>query len=97
MAVGLSILVCLLSVGMLAGRIYEILYLTDSSTGFLVTKGIALNPVLTAIFAVIVICCAVILFGKELSVDILADICDTINYEIVCGISPRVPRIIIGK
>lgn len=36
----------------------------------------------------------VILFGKELSVDILADQCDTINYEIVCGISPRVPRII---
>ena len=36
----------------------------------------------------------VILFGKELSVDVLADICDTINYEIVCGISKRVPRII---
>ena len=68
MAVGLSILVCVLSVGMLAGRIYEILYLTDLSTGFLVTKGIALNAVLTAIFAVIVICCAVILFGKEKTV-----------------------------
>lgn len=36
----------------------------------------------------------VILFGKELSVDILADMADTINYEIICGISPRVPRII---
>lgn len=36
----------------------------------------------------------VILFGKELSVDILANLCGTINYEIVCGISPRVPRII---
>lgn len=36
----------------------------------------------------------VILFGKELSVDILADLSNTINYEIVCGISPRVPRII---
>ena len=35
----------------------------------------------------------VILFGKELSVDVLAKLCDTINYEIVCGISPRVPRI----
>ena len=35
----------------------------------------------------------VILFGKELSVDILAELCGTINYEIVCGISPRVPRI----
>ncbi len=36
----------------------------------------------------------VILFGKDLKVDTLADICGTINYEIVCGISPRVPRII---
>lgn len=35
----------------------------------------------------------VILFGKELSVDMLAELCGTINYEIVCGISPRVPRI----
>lgn len=35
----------------------------------------------------------VILFGKELSVDCLAEISNTINYEIVCGISPRVPRI----
>lgn len=38
----------------------------------------------------------VILFGKELSVSYLADLCSTINYEIVCGISPRVPRIIKG-
>lgn len=37
----------------------------------------------------------VILFGKELPVETLANICNTINYEIVCGISPRVPRIIL--
>lgn len=37
----------------------------------------------------------VILFGKELPVEELADLCGTINYEIICGISPRVPRIII--
>ena len=36
----------------------------------------------------------VILFGKELPVEKLAELCGTINYEIVCGISPRVPRII---
>ncbi len=36
----------------------------------------------------------VILFGKELPVEELASIAGTINYEIVCGISPRVPRII---
>ena len=38
----------------------------------------------------------VILFGKELIVDTLADLAETINYEITCGISPRVPRIIKG-
>ncbi|MBP3627717.1 MAG: alanine racemase [Clostridia bacterium] len=37
----------------------------------------------------------VILFGKELPVEELAKICETINYEIVCGISPRVPRVIL--
>ncbi|MBO5726875.1 MAG: alanine racemase [Clostridia bacterium] len=36
----------------------------------------------------------VILFGKELPVEELAALSGTINYEIVCGISPRVPRII---
>ncbi len=39
----------------------------------------------------------VILFGKELSVDSLATLSGTINYEIVCNISPRVPRIIKGN
>lgn len=38
----------------------------------------------------------VILFGKDLPVEYLAEICNTINYEIVCGISHRVPRIIIN-
>ena len=37
----------------------------------------------------------VILFGKELPVETLADLCGTINYEIICGISPRVPRIVV--
>ena len=37
----------------------------------------------------------VLLFGKDLKVDLLADLCGTINYEIICGISPRVPRIIL--
>ena len=37
----------------------------------------------------------VLLFGKELPVEELAKLCSTINYEIVCGISPRVPRITV--
>ncbi len=36
----------------------------------------------------------VVLFGKDLPVDGLADLCGTIDYEIVCNISPRVPRIV---
>ena len=39
----------------------------------------------------------VILFGKELPVNEFAEMASTIGYEIVCGISPRVPRIIIGR
>ena len=37
----------------------------------------------------------VILFGDGLPIDELADLCGTIHYELVCGISPRVPRIAI--
>ena len=37
----------------------------------------------------------VILFGKGLPVEDLATATDTINYEIVCGLSKRVPRIYI--
>lgn len=38
----------------------------------------------------------VILFGKELPVEEIAPLCDTINYEIVCGINSRVPRIMVN-
>lgn len=37
----------------------------------------------------------VILFGKEPTATDIADICGMINYEIVCGISKRVPRIAV--
>lgn len=39
----------------------------------------------------------VLLFGKDLPVEELASLCGTINYELVCGISPRVKRIYITK
>ena len=39
----------------------------------------------------------VILFGKDLPVEELATKSGTINYEIICGISPRVSRIITNK
>lgn len=37
----------------------------------------------------------VTLFGKELSAEKLAQLCSTISYEIVCGVSKRVPRIAV--
>lgn len=37
----------------------------------------------------------VLLFGPELPVDEIAKKSGTINYEIICGVSPRVPRVII--
>ena len=39
----------------------------------------------------------VILFGKDLPATEIADICGTINYEIVCGVSKRVPRIKVNE
>lgn len=37
----------------------------------------------------------VILLGEEITATEIAKKCDTINYEIICGISKRVPRIVI--
>jgi alanine racemase len=37
----------------------------------------------------------VTLFGEDPSVHEIADLLDTIAYEILCGISPRVPRILV--
>jgi alanine racemase len=39
----------------------------------------------------------VILFGEELSADELANKMGTINYEVVCGIGKRVPRVYAGE
>lgn len=39
----------------------------------------------------------VILFGKDLSLNYLADLANTINYEIICNVNKRVPRIVVKK
>ena len=65
MAISLTIIVCILSAGILAGRIYEILKLTDPQTGFFIYKGIVLNPVIISVFTVIVICCGIIILGDN--------------------------------
>ncbi len=36
-------------------------------------------------------------FGENISVVEVAELCGTISYEILCGISQRVPRIYVEK
>jgi len=62
MSLTLTIILSLLSAAILAGRVYEILMLTDA-TGFLVVGGVVLNPYIIGIFAVITLCCGIIIFG----------------------------------
>ena len=38
-----------------------------------------------------------LIFGEEQTADDLAELCNTIGYEIVCGISKRIPRVIINN
>ena len=39
----------------------------------------------------------VVLLGEGITADDLANLCDTINYEILTGISYRVPRVYINE
>ena len=64
MSLALTILLTLLSAGILAGRVYEIINLTDANTGFLLVKGIVMNPYILGIFAVITLCCGILIFGS---------------------------------
>ena len=36
-------------------------------------------------------------FGENISIVEVAELCGTISYEILCGISQRVPRIYVEK
>jgi alanine racemase len=38
-----------------------------------------------------------ILFGEELSADEVAENMGTINYEVVCGVGKRVPRVYVEE
>ena len=64
MSLALTILLSLLSAGILAGRVYEIINLTDANTGFLLVNGIVMNPYILGIFAVITLCCGILIFGS---------------------------------
>ena len=65
MAVFLTILLSTLSLGILAGRVYEILNLTDAATGFFYYKGIVFTPHILLLFLLTVVCCGIIIFGDR--------------------------------
>ncbi len=65
MVLALNILLSILSVGILAGRVYEILNVTDAATGFLTSTGIVFNPYILVIYLVITICCGIIIFENS--------------------------------
>ena len=48
-----------------AGRIYELLNLTDFTTGFLSAKGIVANPLTVALIVLVAVCCGVIIFSGK--------------------------------
>lgn len=64
MSLTLTVLLSLISAAILAGRVYEILNLTDAATGFLLVGGVVMNPYILALVAVITLCCGIIIFSQ---------------------------------
>lgn len=48
-----------------AGRIYELLNITDFTTGFLSAKGIVANPLTVVLIVLVAVCCGVIIFSDK--------------------------------
>lgn len=81
-----------------------------SNRGFVLIKGerapirgrVCMDQILVDVTDIADVACGdeVVLIGRqgdlEITADNLAEICQTINYEIVCGISKRVPRIYVN-
>ena len=63
MSFALTILLSVLSAAIMAGRVFELLNLTDLQTGLLIVNGVVFNPVIIAIFTLIAVCSGIIIFG----------------------------------
>ena len=59
----LYILITLVGVLFFAGRLYEVIYLMESGTNFIIGKGIVTTPLMLGILFLITICCGVIAFA----------------------------------
>jgi len=61
----LNILFIGVSVLFFAGRLYEIMFITDMRTGFLLNKGVVSTPLMMSFVFLIAICCGVIIFAGD--------------------------------
>ena len=59
----LNILIALVGVLFFAGRLYEVIYLMESGTNFIIGKGIVTTLLMLCILFLITICCGVIAFA----------------------------------
>ena len=69
MVLFLNILLSVISVGILAGRVYEILKIIDIGTGFLTGTGIIFNPYILVIYLIIIVCCGILIFQSDKKVE----------------------------
>jgi len=63
----LNIMFILVAVFFFGGRLYEIIALTDTATGFITGKAIVTSPLMMIIICVVAACCGVIMFSGEYS------------------------------
>ncbi len=59
----LNILIVLVGVLFFAGRLYEVIYLMETGTNFIIGKGIVTTPLMLGIVFLITICCGIIAFA----------------------------------
>lgn len=69
MAVILNLIIFALSAGVMCGRVFEILNLTDHKTGFLMYQGIVFNPYILLILFIIIVCSGILLLGGRKSIN----------------------------
>ena len=65
MTVFLNILFITVGVLFFAGRLYEVIYLLEEGTNFLIGKGIVTTPLMLIIVFLISVCCGVIVFADK--------------------------------
>ena len=63
MSIILNVMLVAVAVFFFAGRLYEIIALTDTATGFIVGKAVVTSGFMMAIICIMAVCCGVIMFS----------------------------------